>query len=50
MKFILSFALLICLQTSAQKKPVKKDPPPSQKEMNEMMKEMEDAFNNMSPE
>ena len=50
MKFILSLVLLISLQTSAQKKPVKKDPPPSQKEMNEMMKEMEDAFNNMSPE
>ncbi len=50
MKFILSFVLLISLQTTAQKKPVKKDTPPSQKEMNEMMKEMEEAFNNMSPE
>lgn len=50
MKFILSLVLLISLQTTAQKKPVKKDPPPSQKEMNEMMKEMEEAFNNMSPE
>lgn len=47
---MLMLLLLCSISVTAQKKPVKKDPPPSQKEMNEMMKEMEDAFNNMSPE
>jgi hypothetical protein len=50
MRYILLALLLFSHASTAQKKPVKKDPPPSQKEMNEMMKEMEDAFNNMSPE
>jgi hypothetical protein len=50
MKYILLAMLLCSFSVTAQKKPVKKDPPPSQKEMNEMMKEMEEAFNNMSPE
>lgn len=50
MRILFIITLLFSLELNAQKKPVKKDPPPSQKEMNEMMKEMEDAFNNMSPE
>lgn len=48
--YILLALLLYSFSATAQKKPVKKDPPPSQKEMNEMMKEMENVFNNMSPE
>lgn len=43
---MLMLLLLCSFSSTAQKKPVKKDPLPTQQEM----KEMEDAFNNMSPE
>lgn len=50
-KYYIILTLLVCsFSATAQKKPVKKDSLPSQKEIHDMMKELEDAFNNMSPE
>lgn len=52
-RYILSFLLLLIIATAigqAKKKPPAKEKPPTQKEMDEMMKELQKAVDEMSPE
>src|SRR6187399_3412150 len=52
-KYLLGFVLLFVMGTAFSqpgKKPAAKDKPPTQKEMDEMMKEMQKAMDEMSPE
>jgi tetratricopeptide (TPR) repeat protein len=52
-RYFLSFLLLLTIATAigqAKKKPAAKEKPPTQKEMDEMMKEMQKAMDEMSPD
>lgn len=50
-KYLLAFVLLLLMTVAfAQTKPKPKEKPPTQKEMNDMMKEMQKAMDEMSPE
>ncbi|WP_298390536.1 hypothetical protein [Hydrotalea sp.] len=50
-KYLLAFVLLLLMTVAfAQTKPKSKEKPPTQKEMNDMMKEMQKAMDEMSPE